>query len=71
MLKMYYEKEKTEGKDETEKPPGSLDLLHDPDMEQFFYNGIRGGQSFISTRRAKGSEDPKMSGDHLLYVDGE
>ena len=71
MLKMYYEKEKTERKDETEKPTGSLDLLHDPDMEQFFNNGIRGGQSFISTRRAKGNEDPKMSGDHLLYVDGE
>ena len=71
MLKMYYEKEKTEGKDETAKPTGSLDLLHDPDMEQFFNNGIRGGQSFISTRRAKGNEDPKMPGDHLLYVDGE
>ena len=71
MLKMYYEKEKTEGKDDTEKQTGSLDLLHDPDMEQFFNNGIRGGQSFILTRRAKGNEDPKMSGNHLLYVDGE
>ena len=50
MLKMCYEKEKSEGKDETEKPAGSLDLLHDPSMEQFFNNGIRGGQSFILTR---------------------
>ena len=71
MLKMYYEKEKTENKDETEKPFGSLDLLHDPDMEQFFNKGIRGGQSFISTRRAKGNEDPKTPGNHLLYVDGK
>ena len=71
MLKMYYEKEKTKRKDETVKPASSLDLLYDPNMEQFFNSGIRGGQSFISTRQAKGNKDPKTSGEHLLYVDGK
>ena len=41
------------------------------DMEQFFNKGIRGGQSFISIRRAKGNEDPKTPGNHLLYVDSK
>ena len=52
------------------KPPGLLDLFHDPAMEQFFTRGIRGGQSFIATRQATGQADPKASGEHLLYVDG-
>ena len=74
MLKMFLEEER---KDEEEirsdlvmKPPGSLDLFHDPAMEQFFTRGIRGGQSFIATRHAVGRSDPKASGEHLLYVDG-
>lgn len=72
MLKMFHEDAK---KEMEEKPsvrfPGSLDLFHDPAMEQFFTKGIRGGQSFIATRHAKGNADPKTPGDHLLYVDGK
>ena len=86
MLKMFYEEEKEKNKktfgdntrqkekDEEEsddKPPGSLDLFDQPEMEQFFTKGIRGGQSFIATRHAKGKDDPKSSGEHLLYVDGK
>ena len=50
---------------------GYLDLLSDPEMEQFFTKGIRGGQSFISQRYAEGEKNPKNAGKHLLYVDGE
>ena len=50
---------------------GCLDLLSDPEMEQFFTKGIRGGQSFISQRYAKGEKNPESAGKHLLYVDGE
>ena len=56
-----------------EKPckfPGSLDLYSDPQMEQFFTRGIRGGQSFISQRYATGNVNPEEEGQHLLYVDG-
>ena len=55
---------------ETSKPLGSLDLYSDPEMERFFTKGIRGGQSFISQRYAKGNSNPRKSGDHLLYIDG-
>ena len=68
MLKMFYDEEK--GKtNHRGKPPGSLDLFDQPEMEQFFTAGIRGGQSFIATRHAKGNADPHLPGDHLLYVD--
>ena len=74
MLKMFLneEREDAEAKraDLTSKPPGSLDLFHDSAMEQFFTRGIRGGQSFIATRHATGQAEPKASGKHLLYVDG-
>ena len=50
---------------------GYLDLLSDPEMEQFFTKGIRGGQSFISQRYAEGEKNPENAGKHLLYVDGE
>ena len=62
MLKSFAEEE---GKN------GSLDLLSDPSMEEFFTKGIRGGQSFISQRYAEGEENPNNVGKHLLYVDGE
>ena len=52
------------------KPPRSLDIYSDPEMEQFFTKGIRGRQSFISQRYARGNSDPRKSGDHLLYIDG-
>ena len=55
---------------EPSKPLGSLDIYSDPEMEQFFTKGIRGGQSFISQRYAKGNSNPRKSGDHLLYIDG-
>ena len=67
MLKMFYEEEKE--KTDRAKPPGSLDLFDQPEMEQFFTSGIRGGQSFIATRHAKGNANPRLPGDHLLYVD--
>ena len=71
MLKMFYEDAKKELEERpSNRFPGSLDLFHDPAMEQFFTKGIRGGQSFIATRHAKGNADPKTPGDHLLYVDG-
>ena len=57
-------------KSSTSKPPGSLDLYSDPEMEQFFTKGIRGGQSFISQSYIKGNNNPRKSGDHLLYIDG-
>ena len=73
MLKMFYDEERKDeeeiGLDSEAKPPGSLDLFHDPVMEQFFTPSIRGGQSFIATRHAKGEADPRASGKHLLYVD--
>ena len=53
------------------KPLGSLDLYSDPQIEQFFTRGIRGGQSFISQRYAEGNKEPKKEGNHLLYVDGK
>ena len=55
---------------ETSKPLGSLDVYSDPEMERFFTKGIRGGQSFIAQRYAKGNSNPRKSGDHLLYIDG-
>ena len=74
MLKMYYDEERKDeeeiGHDLEAKPPGSLDLFHNPAMEHFFTPGIRGGQSFIATRHAEGRADPRVSGEHLLYVDG-
>ena len=74
MLKMFNEEEqKKYGKnnDNDNNELGTLDLFDQPEMEQFFYKGIRGGQSFISTRHAKGNADPKSPGHHLLYVDGK
>ena len=53
------------------KPLGSLDLYSDPQIEQFFTRGIRGGQSFISQRYATGNKEPEKEGNHLLYVDGK
>ena len=61
MLKSFAEEE---GKN------GYLELFSDPTMEQFFTKGIRGGQSFISQRYAKGEKNPENAGEHLLYVDG-
>ena len=52
------------------KPLGSLDIYSDPEMEQSFTKRIRGGQSFISQRYVKGNSNPRKSGDHLLYNDG-
>ena len=70
---MFHDEERKDeeeiGHDLEAKPPGSLDLFHDPTMEQFFTCGIRGGQSFIATRHAEGKADPRASGEHLLYVD--
>ena len=66
MLMIYNEREKRrvfEG--------GSLDLFSDPEMEAFFSKGIRGGQSFISQRKADGEKNPEKAGYHLLYVDGK
>ena len=75
MLMFYQNSERaTTTKDnlagESSKPPGSLDIYSDPEMEHFFTKGIRGGQSFISQRYAKGNSNPRKSGDHLLYIDG-
>ena len=56
---------------EEQKPYGSLDLYSDPQIEQFFTRGIRGGQSFIAQRYAVGSRNPEKEGKHLLYVDGK
>ena len=50
---------------------GHLDLFSDPEMEQFFTKSIRGGQSFIAQRHAKGEANPENDGNHLLYVDGK
>ena len=74
MLMFYQNSERaTTTKDnlagESSKPPGSLDIYSDPEMEHFFTKGIRGGQSFISQRYAKGNSNPRKSGDHLLYID--
>lgn len=68
--------EKDSGKTSTDssgkqRPLGSLDLYSDPQMEQFFTRGIRGGQSFIAQRYATGNENPEKKGKHLLYVDGK
>ena len=75
MLKMFYEEDQSErsrkDEDDDGKPLGALDLFDDPSMEEFFSRGVRGGQSFIATREAKGNDDPKSKGDHLLYVDGK
>ena len=75
MLMFYQNSERaTTTKDnlagESSKPLGSLDIYSDPEMEHFFTKGIRGGQSFISQRYAKGNSNPRKSGDHLLYIDG-
>jgi hypothetical protein len=40
-----------------------LDLYHDPEMAKMTINGIRGGQSFINTRHAKGIHTPT-----ILYI---
>ena len=61
MLKFY-------AKEEGEN--GYLDLFSDPAMEQFFTKGIRGGQSYIAQRYAKGEANPENAGEHLLYIDG-
>ena len=53
------------------KPLGSLDIYSDPQIEQFFTRGIRGGQSFISQRYATGYKEPDKEGNRLLYVDGK
>ena len=52
------------------KPLGALELYSDPEMENFFTKGIRGGQSFISQRYATGNSDPEKEGHHMLYIDG-
>ena len=65
---MFYDEEKGTTNHRIKKP-GCLDLFDQPEMEQFFTAGIRGGQSFISTRHAKGNADPRLPGNHLLYVD--
>ena len=85
VMLMFYQKSEREkrknSKDKTQftheemmknprKFPGSLDLYSDPQMEQFFTRGIRGGQSFISQRYATGNAKPEEEGQHLLYVDG-
>ena len=67
MLKSFAEEEKARGN----TAGGGLDLFSDPEMEQFFTRGIRGGQSFISQRYAIGEKNPENAGNHLLYVDGK
>ena len=62
--------DKSTTESETSKPSGSLDLYSDPEMERFFTKGVRGGQSFISQRYVKGNSNPRKTGDHLLYIDG-
>ena len=72
VMLMFYQKSDGEIKDEKRsKFPGSLDLYSDPQMEQFFTRGIRGGQSFIAQRYATGNANPEEKGHHLLYVDGK
>ena len=66
MLMTYDDREKRKGFE-----GGRLDLLSDPEMEAFFSRGIRGGQSFISQRKAEGEKFPEKAGHHLLYVDGK
>ena len=66
MLMTYDDQEKRKGFEHG----GKLDLLSDPEMEDFFSRGIRGGQSFISQRKTKGEKNPEKAGHHLLYVDG-
>ena len=74
MLMFYQNSEQAKTNDNladvSSKPPGSLDIYSDPEMEQFFTKGIRGGQSFISQSYARGNSNPRKSGDHLLYIDG-
>ena len=75
MLKMFYDEEKirlapSSLEEECEQRLGALDLFHDPAMEQFFFKGLRGEQSFIATREATGNANPETEGNHLLYVDG-
>ena len=65
MLRTFDNEQKAKGK------KGHLDLFSDPEMEEFFTKGIRGGQSFISQRYAEGENHPETPGNHLLYVDGE
>ena len=66
---MFYDEERKDeeeiGHDIEVKPPGLLDLFHDPAMEQFFTCGIRGGQSFIATRHTEGKADLRASGEHF------
>ena len=65
MLRTFDNEQKAKGK------RGRLDLFSDPEMEEFFTKGIRGGQSFISQRYAEGENNPETAGNHLLYVDGK
>ena len=65
MLKTFDDEQKAK------KKKGCLDLFSDPEMEEFFTKGIRGGQSFISQRYAEGENNPETAGKHLLYVDGK
>ena len=79
MLMKYQNNEKQEDKEyktckdgeENKRVYGALDLYSDPEMENFFTRGIRGGQSFISQRYATGNDNPEKSGKHMLYVDGK
>ena len=49
MLLMFYDDERGSSKKRLDgKPPGSLDLFDQPEMEQFFTKGVRGRQSFIA-----------------------
>ena len=52
-----------------------LDLLCDPDMYQFFEDGMRGGISYIGERRGDANNpyvpgyDPTMRNNYLIYLD--
>ena len=53
-----------------------LELISDPEMSDFFQKSIRGGMSFITTRKAKSDytdsniENCKRRMTHIRYIDG-
>ena len=53
-----------------------LELISDPEMSDFFQKSIRGGMSFITTRKAKSDytdsniENCKGRMTHIRYIDG-
>ena len=53
-----------------------LELISDPEINLFFRKSIRGGMSFITTRRVKSDyidsnvENCRKRMDHIRYIDG-